>query len=131
MLSMYYISGGFPVLLWLWHHNKRVWTQVSHLRSLSDKYARERYEPPYPPAFDFKWSTKVDMSLNKETKLLSSTLQDIVTHNIWIITFFACFSVSSVWYLFTSTYKIRKILLAEYKYTIYEISMCKLKYCLP
>ena len=33
------------------NRSKRVRTQVALLRSLSDKYSWERYEPPYPPSY--------------------------------------------------------------------------------
>ena len=34
----------------LWNCSEQVQTPVALLRSLSDKYPRERYEPTYPPS---------------------------------------------------------------------------------
>ena len=38
---------------------KRVRTPVTLLRSLSDKYPWERYEPPYPPSYGLNSTTTV------------------------------------------------------------------------
>ena len=61
----------------------QVRTPVALSRSLSGKYLRERYEPPYPPSYVLNSTTncsprrmalalnnlkRVDMPLNKETK---------------------------------------------------------------
>ena len=43
----------------LWNRCKRIRTPVALLRSLSDKYPWERYEPPYPPSYGFKSITAV------------------------------------------------------------------------
>ena len=39
--------------------SKRVRTPVALLRSLSDKYPWERYEPPYPPSYGLNSTTTV------------------------------------------------------------------------
>ena len=38
---------------------KRVRTPVALLRSLSDKYPWERYEPPYPPSYGLNSTTTI------------------------------------------------------------------------
>ena len=43
----------------LQNRSKRVRTPVALLRSLSGKYPRERYEPPYPPNYGLNSTTTV------------------------------------------------------------------------
>ncbi len=55
----------------LWNCSMRVRTPVALLRSLSDKYPWEKYEPPYSPSYRLNSTTIVllgDTPLNKETK---------------------------------------------------------------
>ena len=47
------LSGG------MWNRSKRVQTPVALLRSLSDKYLWERYEPPYSPSYGLNSTTAV------------------------------------------------------------------------
>ena len=46
----------------LWNRNKRVWTPVALLHSLSNKYSWERYEPIYPPIYGLN-STTIAMGI--------------------------------------------------------------------
>ena len=41
------------------NRSMRVRTPVALLRSLSDKYPWERYEPPYPPSYGLNTTTTV------------------------------------------------------------------------
>ena len=41
------------------NRSKRVRTPVTLLRSLSGKYPRERYEPPYPPSYGLNSTTTI------------------------------------------------------------------------
>ena len=43
----------------LWNRSKRIRTPVVLLRSLSDKYPWERYEPTYPPSYGLNSTTTV------------------------------------------------------------------------
>ena len=64
-MCMYKLDFVLNNLQWLLYHktqvkhSKRVQTPVALLRPLSDKYAWERYEPPYPPSYRLNSTTTV------------------------------------------------------------------------
>ena len=47
------------ICIWVYNSCKWVRTPVALLRSLSDKYPWERYEPPYPPSYGLNSTTTV------------------------------------------------------------------------
>ena len=56
----------------LQNRSKRVQTPVALLRSLSDKYPWERYEPPYPPSYGYHYcsSRRMALALNNLKRLI-------------------------------------------------------------
>ena len=56
---------------------KRVRIPVALLRSLSDKYLWERYEPPYPPSYGLNSTTTV---LQGEWSLALNNRQRLICH---------------------------------------------------
>ena len=74
------ILTNLGVCLWcnddsagLWNHSKRVQTPVVLIRSLSDIYPWERYEPSYPPRY----------GLNSISFVLEAWLCSYITHDGW------------------------------------------------
>ena len=77
-----------------WNRSKRVRTRVALLRSLSDEYLWERYEPPYPPSYGLNSITTV---LQESKRYFASLL--IWWRNHWKLSQNRCNPLIWEWFI--------------------------------